>query len=158
MKRFCAVALALCAVMTFSCKKEETRGSGEVTLSVKPLALESTEERVFEPGNFFTPDYTPYEPEAEDRAGKVNLTSPKSKGEKILNIIPGLRKLSAFCTSDDPACLWASCLLQRDEQPLWDVFPSSFQMLLRGVRRDIRCVSCRSFLFSCCLLLLPCQR
>ena len=99
MKRFCAVALALCAVMTFSCKKEETRGSGEVTLSVKPLALESTEERVFEPGNFFTPDYTPYEPEAEDRAGKVNLTWPKSKGEKILSIIPGLRKLSDYLTS-----------------------------------------------------------
>ncbi len=99
MKRFCAALLALCALMTFSCKKEKAGGKGEENLLPLPVAIGATEERTFDPGNFFTPDYTPYEPEPEQGAGKVHLSAPKSKGEKIVSIVPGLRKLSDYLTA-----------------------------------------------------------
>ena len=99
MKRLCAAAIAIFVVGAISCKKEQPNGAEEISLSVTPVSAEVTEDRVFEPGTFFTPDYTPYEPEPVREPGKLKLASPKTTGEKIVSIVPGLRKLSDYLTA-----------------------------------------------------------
>ena len=83
----------------FSCNEKKSHKI-EIT-ELPPLSTidEATGERVFTAGNFFTPDYTPYEPEPESVAGKLSLSSPKAGGGKAENIVPGLRKLSDYKTS-----------------------------------------------------------
>jgi hypothetical protein len=94
------VASALVFVGIASCKKGSTSVQTAKSSDIAPklLSADSTEDRVFDAGNFFTPDYTPYEPEPESAAGKLNLSSPKAGGGKIESIIPGLRKLSEYKT------------------------------------------------------------
>ena len=82
-----------------SCKKgTAAESSGGMNLTVTPVLAETTEDRVFDPGNFFTPDYTPYEPEPESVAGKLRLSATKGAAGKVAAIVPGLRKLSDYLT------------------------------------------------------------
>ncbi|MBQ4378237.1 MAG: alpha-2-macroglobulin [Treponema sp.] len=105
MKKFFAIlsfvfaSLAVVSGIT-ACKKEKTAEyTAQETPRQKEISLASTEDRVFDAGNFFTPDYTPYEPESESVAGKLSLSSPKAGSTKAESVIPGLRKLSDYKTS-----------------------------------------------------------
>ena len=83
----------------FSCKEKATEMTEFKEAAPEVVIDESTGERVFTAGNFFTPDYRPYEPEKQSLPGKLKLPSAKkSRGEKSESIIPGLRKLSEYKT------------------------------------------------------------
>ena len=99
MKKSLLLALSSFFVFTlFSCKEKKSYTIEYSEPAPQATIDEATGERVFTVGNFFTPDYTPYEPEPESVAGRVNLSSPKSGG-KAESIVPGLRKLSDYLTS-----------------------------------------------------------
>ena len=105
MKKFFVffAAVAVSAIVfsgIISCKKSKAVSLAGESIDIAPklVSLDSASDRVFDAGNFFTPDYTPYEPEPESTSGKVNLSSPKTVGAKIESIIPGLRKLSEYKT------------------------------------------------------------
>ena len=97
-KVFVFVAAAIFVYGLAACKKESPAVSSDVAIEPRPVAEGVMEDRVFEPGNFFTPDYTPYEPEPESAPGKLQLSAPKAKGGKIAGVIPGLRKLTEYLT------------------------------------------------------------
>lgn len=103
-KLFLILSLLFASILVLfgiaSCKKSAlTADSGKSSdISPKVLSLDSTSDRVFDAGNFFTPDYTPYEAEPESKAGKIKLFWPKAGG-KAESIVPGLRKLSDYQTS-----------------------------------------------------------
>ena len=96
MKKFGAMLITVMVVLV-SCGKEKSVPA-ETVIDPKPVSAERYEDRVFDPGNFFTPDYTPYEPEPESVAGKMSLSSPKGIAGKVAGIIPGLRKLTEYKT------------------------------------------------------------
>ena len=105
MKKFFVIfaTVAVSAIVfsgIISCKKSKAVSLAGESIDIAPklVSLDSASDRVFDAGNFFTPDYTPYEPEPESAAGKLNLSSPKAGGSKIESIIPGLRKLSEYKT------------------------------------------------------------
>ncbi|MBQ8014331.1 MAG: hypothetical protein IJ257_08090, partial [Treponema sp.] len=99
MKKSALFALSSLFIFTlFSCKEKKSYTIEYSEPAPQAAIDETTGERVFTVGNFFTPDYTPYEPEPESVAGRVNLSSPKSGG-KAESIVPGLRKLSDYKTS-----------------------------------------------------------
>ncbi|WP_294427765.1 alpha-2-macroglobulin [uncultured Treponema sp.] len=101
MKKILAVLLSAGFLTVVSCKNEKSslQFQSDIPNSAPGLTILDTGERVFDAGNFFTPDYTPYEPESESVAGKVRLSSPKAKGAKAESIEPGLRNLSEYKTS-----------------------------------------------------------
>ena len=101
---YAATAVFTAILLVFSvssCKRETSNSITEKSIDISPkdVSEEYAQDRVFDAGNFFTPDYTPYTPEPEQKRGKVVLNSPKTSGEKVESIIPGLRKLSEYKTS-----------------------------------------------------------
>ena len=104
MKKFIGIlSVVLVSALVFvgisSCNKKKSTFVYQGTSNKITQSVSSTGERVYDVGDFFTPDYTPYEPEPESVAGKLSLSAPKVSGGKIESIIPGLRKLSEYKTS-----------------------------------------------------------
>ena len=102
MKKTVLLFISILALASVSCKKENVTTNTYSTDSTPKVTTSTTEPQkpfVFNEEEFFTLDYTPYEPEPESKAGKLSLFSPKASGKKVENIVPGLRKLSDYKTS-----------------------------------------------------------
>lgn len=98
-----AVMLAAVCGLLFGCKKEtaDSSADGSLALAVRQDggAVGVTEDRVYDPGNFFTPDYTPYAPEPDNTPRRLTLSAPVPGGKKSVGIVPGLRKLADYLTA-----------------------------------------------------------
>ena len=102
MKKIVLLFISILAFTSVSCKKEKVT-TNTYTIDSSPEVKTSSKTPktayVFNEEEFFTLDYSPYEPEPESKAGKVSLFSPKASGKKVESIVPGLRKLSEYKTS-----------------------------------------------------------
>ena len=98
----CAAALMLAVAVFAGCGKGRAGASADGANAFAARydggADASTEERVYDPGTFFTPDYTPYVPEPENTPRRLTLSAP-APGGKAAGIVPGLRKLADYLTS-----------------------------------------------------------
>lgn len=106
--RFACVAASAVLLVTvcglfFGCEKgtADSSADGSFALVVRQEGGTdgNTEERVYDPGTFFTPDYTPYAPEPENTPRRLTLNAPAPGGEKARGIVPGLRKLADYLTA-----------------------------------------------------------
>lgn len=97
-----AVMLAAVCGLLAGCKKDtaDSSADGSFALAVRQEGgtVGDTEDRVYDPGNFFTPDYTPYAPEPENTPRRLTLNAP-APGGKAVGIVPGLRKLADYLTA-----------------------------------------------------------
>ena len=99
MKKVSLYLISVLALFAFSCNEKKSNNIEFTELPKLSTINDATGDRVFTAGNFFTPDYTPYEPEGENVAGKLSLSSPSANGGKSESIVPGLRKLSDYKTN-----------------------------------------------------------
>ena len=99
MKKVSLYLISVLALFAFSCNEKKSNNIEFTELPKLSTINDATGDRVFTAGNFFTPDYTPYEPEGENVAGKLSLSSPSASGGKSESIVPGLRKLSDYKTN-----------------------------------------------------------
>lgn len=105
--RFACVAasavLAMVCGLLVGCTKEtaESPADGAVARAVRQDGgtVGDTEDRVYDAGNFFTPDYTPYAPEPDNTPRRLTLNAPAPSGKKAAGIVPGLRKLADYLTA-----------------------------------------------------------
>ena len=98
-----AVLLTVACGLFLGCKKEtaDSPAGGSLARAVRQDGgtVGETEDRVYDPGNFFTPDYTPYAPEPENTPRRLTLSAPTPGDKKATGIVPGLRKLADYLTA-----------------------------------------------------------
>ncbi|MDE7227748.1 MAG: Ig-like domain-containing protein [Treponemataceae bacterium] len=98
-----AVMLAVVCGLFLGCKKEtaDSPAGGSLARAVRQDGgtVGETEDRVYDLGNFFTPDYTPYAPEPENTPRRLTLSAPTPGDKKAAGIVPGLRKLADYLTA-----------------------------------------------------------